>query len=204
MSTSGLISAAILCGGRGRRMGGLDKSALMIDGQSVLSRQLAALRPLTPHVMLVGRASDRPAPPGVAVHDDSMPDCGPLGGIITALEVAPTDRVLVLACDLPFVTTHFLSALANLEPSADALVPRDEEGRYAICAVFHRRVAPALRVATVSGTRKLQDALGHLTVTEVPRAVLTTWDGDGRLLLNLNTPQDYRAAEHVASAGAGA
>lgn len=203
MPMPGLISAAILCGGRGHRMGGLDKSTLMIDGQSILTRQLSALRPLTPHLMLIDRTSDRPAPPGVTVYADRIPDAGPLGGIMTALDGAPTDRVLVLACDLPFVTTEFLSALAECHDDADVIAPRDPAGRYALCAVFHRRAADTLRALVSRGHLSVHAALEQLSVAEVPPAVRAACDTDGRLLMNVNTPQDYTRAAHAAT-GVGA
>ena len=40
-------SVAILAGGQATRFGGRDKSALLVDGRSILDRQLAALAPLT-------------------------------------------------------------------------------------------------------------------------------------------------------------
>ena len=47
-------SAAILAGGQATRFGGRDKSALLVDGRTILDRQLAALAPLTDDLMIVG------------------------------------------------------------------------------------------------------------------------------------------------------
>jgi molybdopterin-guanine dinucleotide biosynthesis protein A len=48
------VSAAILAGGRARRMQGLDKSALDIGGRSILSRQINVLQALTSEWLIVG------------------------------------------------------------------------------------------------------------------------------------------------------
>ena len=54
-------TAAILAGGQVRRLGGRHKSALRVGADSILDRQLAVLRTLTPHILIVAR--HRPAPP---------------------------------------------------------------------------------------------------------------------------------------------
>jgi molybdopterin-guanine dinucleotide biosynthesis protein A len=75
------VSAAILCGGQGRRMGGADKGQLALAGTSFIERQLEALRPLTPHLMIVDREDRRQCPPGVRLVRDAVDHAGPLGGI---------------------------------------------------------------------------------------------------------------------------
>ena len=105
-------SAAILAGGRARRLGGLDKSALIVDGMAVIDRQLAVLRGRARNIVLVGFRGPGPAP--CPVVDDLTPGAGPLGALVTALMSATTDRVFVLAGDMPFVTAPFVEYLATL------------------------------------------------------------------------------------------
>src|SRR6476659_3750248 len=108
------VSVAILTGGRAARFGGRDKSALVIDGRSILDHQLEALSLLADDVMIVGasdraeRATRAPAPSATVRHlADIVPVSGPLGGIHAALSAARSDAVLVLACDMPYVSTAF-------------------------------------------------------------------------------------------------
>ncbi len=105
-------SAAILAGGRARRLGGLDKSALIVDGVAVIDRQLAVLRGRARNIVLVGFRGPGPAP--CPVVDDLTPGAGPLGALVTALMSATTDRVFVLAGDMPFITAPFVEYLATL------------------------------------------------------------------------------------------
>ena len=121
-------SAAILAGGRARRLGGQDKSALIVDGVRLLDRQLAALRPLTDRILLVGYPGS--APPSCTLVNDHRPGTGPLGAIVTALSVATTERVLILAADLPFVTfqcrrSSAVLMLANRRPSGSNVAMAD-------------------------------------------------------------------------------
>ncbi len=197
-------SAVILAGGRARRLGGQDKRALSIEGVRILERQLAALRPLTTAILCVGggavalaRAEDAPLP---LVHvDDSMPGCGALGGLYTALTTATTDRVLVLACDLPFVTTPFFEFLLRVDPHAAAVVPAPASGPQPLCAMYQRAAAAVLRNALDSGERRVRHAVDRLSPRYVHEAELRRFDPEGRLLWNVNTPDDHtRANAHEA------
>ena len=68
------LAAAILTGGRARRLGGADKSALRVGGRAILARQLDVLRTVTPHVFVVGRAPlDLPAGIDVVFFDTPDP-----------------------------------------------------------------------------------------------------------------------------------
>jgi molybdenum cofactor guanylyltransferase len=184
-------TAAILAGGQGRRLGGVDKSALRVDGKTVLDRQLEALRPLSPHILIVATDMHRYREAGVPVVRDRIAGAGSLGGLYTALVEAPTERVVVMACDMPFLTAPFLARLAALGANADAAMPRDAHGLHPLCAAWQRRAAVHLRAHIDRGQLRVLDALAGLAVVEMSAEELRRFDSDGRLLLNVNTPDDY-------------
>src|SRR5262249_3905399 len=98
-----MASAAILAGGQARRFGGRDKSALLVGGRSILERQLDVLGRLTDDILLVG-TSAVPTPVAIRGVPDRVPFSGPLGGLDAALDAARDDRVVIVACDMPFIT----------------------------------------------------------------------------------------------------
>ncbi len=181
-------SAAILAGGRARRLEGHDKSALVVDGVRFLDRQIAALRPLVADILLVGYRGQ--IPETCTAVEDRMPGAGPLGAIISALTATRADRLLVLATDLPFVTTPFLEWLLGVDERALAVVPVTEDGWQPLCAVYDRRALPVLSEAFDSGERSVRTAVSALEPTLVGAAALAPYDTEGRLLANVNTPAD--------------
>ncbi len=191
-------TGAILAGGQARRLGGIDKSALVVGSDSILDRQLSLLRELTPHILIVAGANSKIAPKTVAadtmVVTDRMAGAGSLGGLYTALVEAPTEQVLVIACDMPFLTAPFLARLAERGEGVDAAVPRDERGRHPLCASYDRRIAGHLKARIDRGELRVGDALTGLLVRELGPDELGPFDPDGRLLLNVNTPADYERA----------
>ena len=197
-------TAAILAGGRARRLGGRDKSALRVGAGSILERQLSVLRTLTPHILIVGRHASPPSPRGdfgaaqadtdVRFVEDRIQGAGGLGGLYTALVEAPTEQVLVVACDMPFISAPFLAALAAVGATADAAVPRDGRGTHPLCASYQRRIADRLKARIDAGALRISDALGDVQVRDVGPDELAPFDPDGTLLINVNTPDDYRRA----------
>ena len=126
-------SAAILAGGHATRFGGRDKAALVVDGRTMLDRQVAVLAPLTNDLLIVGGRMHHPAARTIA---DAVPGCGPLGGLHTALTHARGDAVFLIACDMPYVTSPFIAYLLSLAGGADIVVPRSERGYHPLCAVY--------------------------------------------------------------------
>ena len=107
-------SAAILAGGKASRFGGRDKSALLVDGRTILERQIAELRSAAADVMVIGGQRENIRRSDAVT--DRVPGCGPLGGLHAALAAAHGDHVVVVACDMPFVTASLISHLLSLAP----------------------------------------------------------------------------------------
>lgn len=189
-------SAAILAGGHARRLGGRNKSVLEIGGVPLLGRQLAVLQALTDTIVLVGGPSPHPLAPRLQVLPDGWPGSGPLGGLCTALTAAPRERVLVLACDMPFLTVRFLDVLVRHDPTALAVIPERTGRWHPLCAVYHRRAAHRLVEAVARGERRVTEAVAGLSPRVLDDAAIAPFDADGRLLANINTPDEYtRASE---------
>lgn len=199
-----MFSAAILIGGKATRFEGRDKSALVVDGRTILSRQLDALANVSTDVMLVGgdpRATSResraasPTPRYVA---DIVPGCGPLSGVHAALSSARYQATLMLACDMPFVTSPLLRHLLSLaagDSGPDIVVPRTERGYHPLCAVYTRAcLEPAAR-RLARGDFKLASLFLEMRVHVVTADALETFGDPDRLLANVNTSTEYRAIE---------
>jgi molybdopterin-guanine dinucleotide biosynthesis protein A len=130
---------------------------------------------------------------------DLRPGTGSLGGLYTALAAADDD-VLVLACDMPFVTTAFLRFLRDSLGAADAAVPRTADGYHPLCAAYARACLAPIGRSLDAGAFKIVDTLARLRVHEIGPDAIAPFDRHGALLLNLNTPEDAARADAVAAA----
>lgn len=190
-------SAAILAGGRARRLGGRDKSRIVVGGRTILARQLDVLRRLVPRVVIVASDVEAFADAEVPVLPDVVPGCGSLGGIYTAL-VAAAGPVLVLACDMPFVTEAFLARVVEAGRDVDVAIPRGRDGYHPLCASYGQACAGPLRRRIEQGALKVVDLLADVRVREIGPDEIAPFDPDGLLLLNVNTPADVARAEQAA------
>ena len=103
-------TGAILAGGKGRRVGGRAKWALPIGDTTLLERQIGVLREVVDHLLIV-TARPIPVESDVPVVFDLAEGAGAMGGVLTAVSLAPTERTLVIACDMPFLSAAFLRHL---------------------------------------------------------------------------------------------
>jgi len=165
-----------------------------VGTQSILERQLTLLRDVTSHILIVGGDGVEVQSGGVVMTGDRIPGAGALGGLYTALVEAPTEQVLVIACDMPFLNAPFLTYLADQGRGVDAAVPCDAWGRHPLCASYARAAADGIHRRITAGQLRVGDALLDLAVREIGPDELAPFDRDGRLLCNVNTPDDYDRA----------
>jgi molybdopterin-guanine dinucleotide biosynthesis protein A len=218
-------SAAILAGGLATRLGGRDKSALLVDGRTILDRQIDVLAPLVDDLMIVGHGatvaqgfqpSDRSpalrqahgapssprgetaAPhliPGARVIADIVPGCGPLGGLHAALTAARSDVLFLVACDMPYVSSALVEHLLSLAGDADAVVPQTERGYHPLCAVYTRACLEPAAAQLADRRLKMLELLHRVRLRAVPIEEIRRFGAPDRLLANVNTPADYAGLE---------
>lgn len=179
-----MASIAILAGGQARRFGGRDKSALVVDGRTILERQLAEAAAVSTDIFVVG-GGPTAAPRRVA---DAWPDRGPLGGLEAALREAREAVVVVVACDMPFVTAGLLRYLADNLGDFDAAVPKTERGYHPLCAAYARRSHAKIVEHLACGDLMMMRLLEALRVRPVVESELSHFGHPEKLLANLNTP----------------
>jgi molybdenum cofactor guanylyltransferase len=185
---------AVLAGGRGERLGGA-KPSVALGGRALICHPLAAARDAGLEAIVVTKpGTPLPALSETVLHEPELP-CHPLCGVIAALEYAaeraPAPAVVLLACDMPFVTGPLLRRLAELDGSAVAEV----EGRLQpLLARCLPRDLPLLREA-LTAERSLRGAISALEPRIVDEAELSRFGSPERLCFNVNDAADLARAE---------
>lgn len=159
---------AVLTGGSSRRMG-TDKALLALDGSPMAMRVAAALAAAgAGEVVCVGGDDRGLRALGLDVVADRHAGEGPLGGILTALEVARGAVVLVAPCDLlaPDPRT-FAAIVEGAVPPALAAVPVVGGQRQPLNAAYRGDAAPLLQAAFAAGERSVRRALATVPVIEL-------------------------------------
>ena len=197
-----MARAAILAGGRARRFGGIDKSSLVVDGQTILDRQMAMLQTVDVirEIMIVGATASHRSARRIV---DRVSGCGPLGGIHAALTAAAGgtpiqergNAVFVLACDMPYVPSALVTYLLDLAQNADAVIPLTEAGYHPLCAVYSLACLDPVGRRLAEGRLQVVGILDDVKARVVTVAELDRFGDPHRLLMNVNTPVDYLALQ---------
>jgi molybdopterin-guanine dinucleotide biosynthesis protein A len=203
--SDGNLDAALVfnAGGGSRRMG-RNKALLPVPPGNLplLAYLVKKLAPLMPEqTLVVYNEPDLPKSSGLANEvifvADKWGSNGPLGGILTALEQC-RGWILVLACDLPFVSIDVIQLLWSVAEqqgeNCDVVLPRVEGRVQPMYALYHVRCYPYLEEALEAGVRRVQDAINQVRVCIVDETELRRVDPELLSFTNVNTPQEWEAA----------
>jgi len=172
---------------------GRDKRVLLVDwrGEPVplWKRQLNVLRELEPDELLISSLPDLDYPPDVRVVPDRMEDGGPLAGILSCLEVAKTDLLLVLAVDLPNMSSDYLRSLVLGAEAGCGVVPAIEQELEPVSAVYPVEAAAVALAYLRQDQRSVQGFARRLQQSRLVK-VRTVEHGEQALFRNWNSPED--------------
>ncbi|MDT8447534.1 MAG: molybdenum cofactor guanylyltransferase [bacterium] len=183
-------SALLLAGGTSRRMG-QDKASLDFGGKSLLARVVGQVLPVVDQLILVlapGQGFDpRLVAPNLHLITDPKPHLGPLYAISQAFPLvrAGADRVLVLSCDLPFLTTAFIGELLQAQEGNALACACNEEIPNPLLAVYRRDLLAQAKPLFKAGR---EDARALLE-DQNPKLLKDRPEARG-----INSPEAYQAA----------
>ena len=194
-----ICTAAILAGGHARRLRSTDKAKLLVGGEAIIKRELHVLHDVvTVPPCIVTDDPKRYAETGLTILTDHIPNTGALGGLYTAVAEAPETWVLIVACDMPFLSASFLRYLLSIETHADAIIPKSEAGYHPLCALYSRRCEVKIHQSLTAGNLVIKDFLNKINIHEIGPQKIAQYDPFDAILLNVNTPHDYERAKSLA------
>lgn len=135
------ITGLILAGGRGSRMGGVDKGLQNYQGMPMALHALMRLSPQVGEVMInANRNLSAYESMGAAVWPDNLPDfAGPLAGLAAGLERCETPYLVTVPCDCPHFPLDLVQRLAealHVQEADIAMVATHQEGKLRTQPVF--------------------------------------------------------------------
>jgi molybdenum cofactor guanylyltransferase len=181
-------SGFVLAGGASKRMG-RPKALLPYHGTTLAEFVAERVRGATGSVALIGDPLQF-GHLGLPVFADTIPGCGPAGGILTALQATATDWNLIVACDMPGISAEALGELLkHAERARTQCVAAAAPGGQPepLCAVYHRRCAPAIAQAIGDKRLKMTELVNEIGFTAVALAP--------EVLVNVNTPSEWAEIE---------
>ena len=119
---------------------------------------------------------------------DCVKDCGPLGGILTALRMSDTQHVFILPCDVPNITRSFIVKLfGNLMEGDTCLIPVFCGNIQPLIGVYHVSLAKSIENSLTGGVRSVKSFLDSQNVHYVHFG--SDW---AKVFSNINTKEAYK------------
>ncbi len=185
------ITGVILAGGRGRRLGGVDKGLVNLHGRPLIEYAINSLHPQVGELLIsANRNRDVYASYGFPVIADVTGDYdGPLAGILSALRAAGTTYIVVVPCDAPSLPPDLAVRLANAltETRAEASVVFCHGRIQPVFALVRRDVDERLTQFLAAGRRSVGECMQQLG------AVSVDFTDRAGAFDNINTPEQLRS-----------
>lgn len=192
------VTGVILAGGRGARMGGVDKGLVEFEGRPIVEHVMARLRPQVSHLLIsANRNIETYARYGVPVAADPVTrDAGrfdgPLAGVLAALEISTTEFLAVVPCDAPYVPVDLVARFITAQCMTPGRAWYAHDGRRAqfVFALLATTLRDSLRAYLARGDRKVE-----LWFNEVGATVVDCSDVPDAFA-NINSPEDVATVLH--------
>ena len=174
------VTGLILAGGRGTRMGYVDKGLVLLRGTSMAQHVMQRLAPQVA-VIAINANQNQPAYAalGAPVWPDQLPGyCGPLAGLQAGLLQCTTDYLVTAPCDSPFMPLDLVQRLfdALQREGADLALAVTQEtsasGKlvrqpHPVFCLLRRSLLPQLTAYLADGGRRMDGWHGDLKIAEV-------------------------------------
>lgn len=183
------ITGVIVAGGKSSRMG-QDKGLLRLGDKHLVQYSIEALQLLCPQ-LLISTQNEWYAQFGYPLVNDIIKDCGPMGGIYSALMISETQYILALACDMPFVSTQILEILTENIHHYDCVVPAIGNKYEPLCAVYSKSLIPAMEQCIKTGHYALNDLIMESS------HYFIDFENDADAFMNLNTLTDLEKSKRL-------
>ena len=184
------ITGVVLAGGQGRRMGGVDKGWVEMDGRPLVAHVLERLAPQVGALVINANQNvERYAALGHPVVSDAVGGfAGPLAGLHAALGAVRTPWAVTVPCDSPFLPADLVARLAAASSGMQLTVARTFDQAHPVFALVRRDVRPHLDAFLAGGGRKIDAWYATLAVAEVQ------FDDEAESFRNINTAAELAAA----------
>jgi len=199
-------SAVVLAGGRGRRMGMVEKALLEFEGKTIIERLLESLFRVVDEVILSVRdkmqeQKFRPVLEKFPSREisfcfDTLEDAGPLEGIRAGLLESRSEYSFVCAGDMPFVNFRVVDMLFEKADGHDAALPRWEDRKFEpLHAVYSRKLISEIEKAFEKGKCSVLTSVFEMQdVVFVEVSEIRELDPELRTFANINTFEDMELA----------
>jgi molybdopterin-guanine dinucleotide biosynthesis protein A len=191
------VTAVILAGGQGKRMGGMNKALLTFGDETFIERQLRVARLGSDEIIIVSNNREISSllqdESAVSVIPDLYIGEGPLAGLHAGLAAASNSVIWLLGCDQPYLNAAAAQLLHNRMAGGNyqAALPLIGGRPQPLHAVYHKEVGVKLESLLKSGERRLIALLDHIAWYGIEEQEFIEHGISLRFVDDVDTPEQY-------------
>ena len=191
MKTTGII----LAGGKSSRMG-TNKALLTIDGKTVIERIVNQLDQIVDEIIVVTNHFHDYEFLQLPMVEDKWKDMGPLAGIQAGLNASTTERNLVVACDMPFISIDLGKYLLSLLDQYQAAVPEISGQLHPLFAAYRKDTLEAISKSLNENQLRIRQLLHTIHVKIIKNELLDSLgiSTEEIYFFNMNHRDEYHKA----------
>src|SRR5262249_7132515 len=193
-STPQPITGVILAGGKSSRMG-QNKALMSLGGKRLVDRAVEVMRSVFDALLMVTNTPDVYAELGLPMVPDVWPEKGSLGGVYSALYHVATPYCLVVACDMPFLRAAVLRYLITQMADYDVVVPDVLGELQTLHAIYSKACLQPIERRLETNRLRIVGFFPEVRVRTITASELEPYDPELLAFQNLNTPEEFHAAE---------
>ncbi len=180
------VTGVILAGGKNSRMG-TDKGLLVVEGKSIVERIANVLNPFVNEIVIISNGNNYDFL-GYKIYNDIIKECGPIGGIYTALSLSNTEKNFIVSCDMPNITKELVQFIIENSGESDISVPMHQNKLEPLCAIYDKHCYLKFEELIKENKLKLHDAINHFNTKyiTIPETIFKY-----NCFANINTPSEF-------------
>ena len=195
------IACVILCGGKGTRMGGVNKAEISVGDKTLLELQIEKSRSLFARVAVAPGPHNVKKVSGVDILADAAVGSGPIAGLLAGIEWCPEPFLFAVGVDMPRWTPGLVRHMAGQRGEADYVMAEVGDRLQTLLGFYAKRTEGTIRSRCENGQFSLRDlalSAEDGAFAKVPEMSLRATLGDEILdsFDNWNLPSDVRNSDH--------
>lgn len=161
-----ILTVAIIAGGKSSRFG-YPKADAKYQNSSLIETAVKIAQKISPNILIAAQNKNQFPDLKLPVYPDVVPNCGPIGGIYTALHFSKTEYVATLPCDLPLLRPEIIELLFQHNLADRPVVARSHLGCEPVVAIWPAILQPDLKQMIDNGEFSLFKNLRRLGSNEI-------------------------------------
>jgi molybdopterin-guanine dinucleotide biosynthesis protein A len=175
---------------------GQNKALMSLGGKRLVDRVVEVMREVFRDLLMVTNTPEVYADLDIPMVRDVWPEKGSLGGVYSAIYHVITPYCLVVACDMPFLNAAVLRYLITQMADYDVIIPDVLDELQTLHAIYSKACLQPIERRLEANRLRIVGFFPDVRVRTVTASELQAYDPELLAFQNLNTPEEFQAAEH--------